>query len=146
MSSLFDCASVNCRADADLKLLGSCKLPREAFKDKVVWITGASQVCFSSVPELLKISAQQESRIVPSESNIEGCSSSSMPGAQGLGEELAICFASHGAKLILSARNRERLEVSAHIMLPPAASQSILQSLSRSIKPRCRPISRLETS
>ena len=32
---------------------------------------------------------------------------------QGLGEELALCFASHGAKLILSARNRERLEVSA---------------------------------
>ena len=30
---------------------------------------------------------------------------------QGLGEELALCFASHGAKLILSARNRERLEV-----------------------------------
>ncbi|CAK0786872.1 hypothetical protein CVIRNUC_010086 [Coccomyxa viridis] len=59
------------RADADLKLLGSRKLPREAFKGKVVWITGASQ---------------------------------------GLGEELAICFASHGAKLILSARNRERLE------------------------------------
>ena len=40
-------------------------------------------------------------------------------GAQGLGEELAICFASHGAKLILSARNRERLEVCAHMMLPP---------------------------
>ena len=30
---------------------------------------------------------------------------------QGLGEELALCFASHGAKLILSARNKERLEV-----------------------------------
>ena len=30
---------------------------------------------------------------------------------QGLGEELALCFASHGAKLILSARNIERLEV-----------------------------------
>ena len=43
-SSLNSCASVSCRADADLKLLGSRKLPREAFKDKVVWITGASQV------------------------------------------------------------------------------------------------------
>ena len=38
-------------------------------------------------------------------------------GAQGLGEELAICFASHGAKLILSARNTERLEV--HTSLSP---------------------------
>lgn len=34
-----------CRADADLKLLGSRKLPKDAFKDKIVWITGASQVC-----------------------------------------------------------------------------------------------------
>ncbi|CAL5222280.1 g4619 [Coccomyxa viridis] len=59
------------RADADLKLLGSRRLSKDAFKDKVVWITGASQ---------------------------------------GLGEELALCFASHGAKLILSARNRDRLE------------------------------------
>ena len=51
MSSVLSCASMNCRADADLKLLGSRKLPREAFKGKVVWITGASQVC--PVPELL---------------------------------------------------------------------------------------------
>ena len=36
------------RADADLKLLGSRRLPKDAFKDKVVWITGASQVLFSS--------------------------------------------------------------------------------------------------
>jgi len=34
----------SCRADADLKLLGSRHLPKNAFKDKVVWITGASQV------------------------------------------------------------------------------------------------------
>lgn len=32
------------RADADLKLLSSKQLPKDAFKDKVVWITGASQV------------------------------------------------------------------------------------------------------
>ena len=42
-------------------------------------------------------------------------------GAQGLGEELAICFASHGAKLILSARNRERLEVRAYTSLIPCS-------------------------
>lgn len=28
-----------------------------------------------------------------------------------MGEELALCFAEHGARLILSARNKERLEV-----------------------------------
>jgi hypothetical protein len=32
------------RADADLKLLSSKHLPKDAFKHKVVWITGASQV------------------------------------------------------------------------------------------------------
>ena len=73
MSSLSSRASVNCRADADLKLLGSRKLPREAFKDKVVWITGASQVCL--VPELLKVSAQLGRRIVQSKDNIQCCSS-----------------------------------------------------------------------
>ena len=85
MSSLLSCASVNCRADADLKLLGSRKLPREAFKDKVVWITGASQVC--PVPELLSISdaAQPGSRFVQSKDNIKCCSSSSMPGRAGVG-------------------------------------------------------------
>ncbi|EIE23214.1 NAD(P)-binding protein [Coccomyxa subellipsoidea C-169] len=59
------------RADADLKLLSSKQLPRDAFKNKVVWITGASQ---------------------------------------GLGEQLALTFAEHGARLILSARNKDRLE------------------------------------
>ncbi|CAL8465292.1 g4827 [Coccomyxa elongata] len=59
------------RADADLKLLSSKRLPKDAFKDKVVWITGASQ---------------------------------------GLGEQLALCFAQRGARLILSARNEQRLQ------------------------------------
>ena len=85
ITSFFRCASVNCRADADLKLLGSRKLPREAFKGKVVWITGASQVC--PVPELLTIAkaAQVGSRIVQLQSNIGCCSSYSMPGRAGIG-------------------------------------------------------------
>ncbi len=37
------------RADADLKLLSSKRLPKDAFKDKVVWITGASQVLLSDL-------------------------------------------------------------------------------------------------
>lgn len=36
---------------------------------------------------------------------------------QGLGEELALCFAKHGARLILTARNEERLGVSDIIIL-----------------------------
>ena len=37
------------RADADLKLLGSRRLPKDAFKTKVVWITGASQVLYCAL-------------------------------------------------------------------------------------------------
>ncbi|KAK9827336.1 hypothetical protein WJX81_006706 [Elliptochloris bilobata] len=59
------------RADADLGLLATHRLPRDAFKEKTVWVTGASQ---------------------------------------GLGEELALVFAAHGARLILTARNTERLQ------------------------------------
>ena len=33
-----------CRADADLRLLSKRQPGKKAFKDKVVWITGASQV------------------------------------------------------------------------------------------------------
>jgi len=33
-----------------------------------------------------------------------------LAGRQGLGEELALVFALHGARLILSARNTERLQ------------------------------------
>ena len=42
------------RADADLKLLGSRRLPKDGFKGKVVWITGASQVISlcSGTPQL----------------------------------------------------------------------------------------------
>lgn len=33
-----------CRADADLRLLSRRQPGKKAFEDKVVWITGASQV------------------------------------------------------------------------------------------------------
>ncbi|KAL3686183.1 hypothetical protein R1sor_004205 [Riccia sorocarpa] len=59
------------KADADLTLLSKAPIPPTAFRDKVVWITGASQ---------------------------------------GIGEILAKEFASHGAKLILSARRLSELE------------------------------------
>ncbi|BBM99961.1 dehydrogenase/reductase SDR family member 7 [Marchantia polymorpha subsp. ruderalis] len=59
------------KADGDLTILRQAPLPPNAFKDKVVWITGASQ---------------------------------------GIGETLSKEFASHGAKLILSARRLPELE------------------------------------
>lgn len=75
LTSSFEQLGLSCRADADLKLLGSRKLPREAFKDKVVWITGASQVC--PVPALWTIpdTAQVDSSIVQAESTFDCCSS-----------------------------------------------------------------------
>ena len=53
------------------------------------------------------------------------CESAFVWNGQGLGEELALCFAEHGARLILSARNEQRLEVCCHgtsmpSPLPPA--------------------------
>ncbi|KAG6554022.1 hypothetical protein Mapa_004942 [Marchantia paleacea] len=59
------------KADGDFTILRQAPLPPNAFKDKVVWITGASQ---------------------------------------GIGEVLSKEFASHGAKLILSARRLPELE------------------------------------
>lgn len=41
-----------CRADADLSLLGKGLPPPQAFEDKVVWITGASQVETESTLQL----------------------------------------------------------------------------------------------
>lgn len=48
-------AELRCRADADLSLLSTRRLPPDAFKGKVVWLTGASQVaaCFSQPPATL---------------------------------------------------------------------------------------------
>ena len=87
-----------CRADADLELLSKRKPPKNAFADKVVWITGASQVrcrlCCDEVPSRLHLGFQLW-----------------FLDLQGLGEELAKQFAAQGAYLILSSRNAARLEV-----------------------------------
>ena len=53
--SVMKSAELQCRADADLSLLSTRRLPPDAFKGKVVWLTGASQVaaCFAPTPPQL---------------------------------------------------------------------------------------------
>lgn len=102
-------------ADADLALLLRGRHKPGAFRGKVVWITGASQV------RCVGLHACADS----SSSHCQGCCAHAsamtctqartcerMPLAlQGLGEVVATYLAAQGAKLILSSRSRDKLQV-----------------------------------
>ena len=121
-----------CRsADADLTLLSKRAPPPHAWRGKVVWIVGASQVGFVCVfvPStclpaccrwLQKLQFRRRCRqaalwIHPSVSQPQS-SILLRVASQGLGEALARYWAEAGARLILSSRSLDKLEASRRVV------------------------------